>query len=75
MELKRYKRKAAAKVLLLAFGQLNTISNSVLIFGKTENEWGDGVFTDKEREYLDRVRTRLHDDGEALRKLAWRLSR
>lgn len=72
MKLNRQKRKAASKVLLAAFGILNTVANSTLALWPNE-AWSE-TFTDKERAYLEKVRLRVHDDGEMVRKLAHRLS-
>jgi hypothetical protein len=72
MKLNRAKRKAASKVLLAAFGILNTVANSTLALWPSE-AWSE-TFTEKERAYLERIRIRVHDDGELVRKLAHRLS-
>jgi hypothetical protein len=72
MKLNRQKRKAASKVLLASFGILNTVANSTLALWP-HPDW-DETFTDKERAYLEKIRLRVHDDGEAVRKLAHRLS-
>lgn len=72
-KLSRAKRKAVARVLLAGFSMCNTVANSVMVFNKLE--WGDDVFTQKEKRYLEQVRKRIHNDGELLRKLAWKMSR
>lgn len=72
-KLSHAKRVAAARVLFAAFGVCNQICNLMLYFDA--GEWGTNVFTEKEKDYLTSVREHIHKDGEALRKLGWRLVR
>lgn len=69
------RRKAAAEVMLAGFHLLNTLNNSMLTFGR--NDWGDKekLFTQAELKYLEKIRKRNHETGEALRKLGWNLRR
>lgn len=70
----RARRRAAARVLFAAFGMLNTITNSLLKFDEMYDQWGD-TLTPSEKKYLAQIKARLKDNGEACRKLAWRLQR
>lgn len=72
-KLSHAKRVAAARVLFTAFGMCNQIANLMLYFDT--GEWGTDVFSPREKEYLATVREHIHKDGQALRKLGWKLVR
>jgi hypothetical protein len=75
MTLRDVRRKAAAEVLFAGFHLMNTLNNSMLTFNR--NDWGakDKLFTEAEIKYLEKIRKRNHESGEALRKLGWSLRR
>lgn len=77
MKVSTAKRKAAGTVFLTAFGVMNSVSH-MLTFNHLDWETsvvGDQrpIFTDAEQEHINKLKARLHQDGEALRKMGWRL--
>jgi hypothetical protein len=68
--MRKYKRKAAGKVFLFVFSSLTNLS-----FQLTFNhlDWGDDLFTPREKELVGRLRERLHSEGELCRQIGQRL--
>ena len=73
LKLNRTKRRAAAKALFVGFSTCQWVANQTLVFNHLE--WGDDLLLPNEKEYLEKIRRRIHDDGEALRKLGAKLSK
>lgn len=69
-KVQRYKRKAAAKVFFHLF---SVMTNVMFQMQFNHLEWGDDVFTDKEKAYIDKLKTRINQDAEACRQLGQRL--
>jgi hypothetical protein len=71
MRLDRLKRRAAAKVFLHLFSVMTNVSHQMAF---NHMDWGEDIFTPKERAYLEKLKLRIHDDGEMCRKFGQRLS-
>jgi hypothetical protein len=70
--MRRYQRKAAGKVFLFTFAAMSNL-HSQLTFNHLE--WGEDIFTERERLLIDKLRIRLHTDGELCRQMGQRLCR
>lgn len=71
----RAQRKAAGMFLLSLFAVSNTVSVALKRVTEVHPPSGGGTgagLTDKEKEFVLKISTRYHDNGEVLRKLAWR---
>lgn len=68
---RRGRRMAASASFFTAFHLLNTIANSTLVFNRLD--WGEDLFTEGEKRYVEQLRRRIHDNGEICRKLGHRL--
>ena len=69
-KVQRYKRKAAGKVFLHLFA---VMSNCMFQMGFNHLEWGDDLFTPKEKVYIEKLKLRVHADAEICRALGQRL--
>jgi hypothetical protein len=67
------KRKAASRVLYGAFLTVTHVQTTMLRF--PFQDWGEDLFTEGEKEFLERHKKRLHREGEAIRILGHRLER
>jgi hypothetical protein len=73
-KINRVHRRAAGQVCLALFGTLNATTHAVRNIARADERWGTGKgLTDKEREYVIDLATRLHKEGERLRMIGWRL--
>jgi hypothetical protein len=70
--MKQYKRKAAGKVFLFVFASMSNLH-----FQLTFNhlEWGEDIFSLRERELIGRLRERMHAEAELCRQIGQRLSK
>jgi hypothetical protein len=70
--LRKYKRKAAGKVFLFTFAALVNLHYQLQF---NHLEWGEDVLTPKEKELVERLRTRLSKEAELCRQMGQRLCR
>lgn len=75
MKLSELRRKTASAQCSTASIQMSTNMNLMVRSLLDRREWGDNVFTDAERDYLDRLCSQLHRDSQLLLKFSHRLRR
>jgi hypothetical protein len=66
----RYKRKAAGKVFMFVFAALSNLHYQ-LIFNHMD--WGEDIFTPKEKEVIERLKERLNAEADLCRRIGHRL--
>lgn len=72
-KINRVHRRAAGQMCLALFGMTNALTHSVRNVARTDERWGTGSgLTDKERQYIEEMAIRMHQEGERLRRLGWR---
>lgn len=74
-KLRKAERKAAGMACMSLFHLTCAISHGLKQVASTHPPSGGGTgegLTEKEREYVLKLSTRFHDNGELLRRLGWR---